>query len=235
MWDDFSYYTDANNNWTKAVGSGGGVAMTAGAGGLLQLTTGGTQNIFASIATTNAVFKFLAGRNWYVEALINYTEVATNQAAVAFGLSSVISTSLLTNSTGVPVNSFSGALLYKQTGDTYLRAITSNGTTQTLTASAQSTQPATAANYQLWRMEGRDVDGSNMEVTFFLNESPIMDQTFHRPIKQTVAISGAATMNLVLMLKNVGGANSEVLNVDYIYGAQRRPGPLNQTATSGPY
>ena len=35
VWDDFSYYTDANNNWTKAVGSGGGVAITAGAGGLL--------------------------------------------------------------------------------------------------------------------------------------------------------------------------------------------------------
>ncbi len=161
--------------------------------------------------------------------------MATNQAAVAFGLSSVVSTSLLTTTTGVPVNSFSGALMYKQSGDTYVRAITSNSTTQTLNASAQSSQPATAANYQSWRLEGRDVDGSNMEVTFFLNDAPLLDQTFHRPIKQTVAIASAAAMNLVLMLKNVGGANSEVLNVDYIYGAQRRPGPLNQTATSGPY
>lgn len=221
--DDFLYYTDATTNWTKAVGSGGGAAITAGGtGGILALTTGGTQNIFGSIASTVALFKFLPYRPMYFEVDLQYAEAATNQCAIAVGFSSVITTSLLTNTTGVPNSSMSAALIYKQTGDTNWRAITSNSTTQTLNQSVQTTQPSPTTLYQTLRIECRDVDGTNTEVTFFCNDAPLLDTNTHRPIKQIVSQTSAAAMYAVLMVKNVGGANSETLNIDYVYCNQGR-------------
>jgi hypothetical protein len=229
VFDDFVSYIDAQL-WTKTVGAGAAAAILANTpGGILSLTTGGTQNITANIALTNATFKLAKGRNWYAEALLQYTEAATNQAALCFGLSSVTDATLLTSTTGVPVSSFSGNLIYKQTGDTLWRTVASNGSTQTLTTASQSSQPASTTDYQALRIEGRDVDGSNYEVTYFLNDQPLLDNNAgqHRPIKHTVAIASISASKLVVMLKNVGGANSETLLVDYVAGFQRRPSPTN--------
>jgi hypothetical protein len=162
---------------------------------------------------------------------LQYTEASTNQAAIAVGLASVTSTSLITSTTGVPDTSMSAALIYKQTGDTYWRCITSNGSTQALNQSVQSSQQTPTTNYVTLRIEGRDVDGSNTEVTFFLNDEPLIDNSTHRPIKQIVAEASAAAMYAVLALKNVGGANSETLLVDYVYANQRRFGYEGPTAT----
>lgn len=222
LWDDFLAYVDTQV-WTKTVASVGTVGMQANtAGGILQLATPATQNASANISTTNAVFKLAAGRPFYFEALINYVEAATNQAGIAVGLSSVTSATLLTDSTGVPNSNFSGMLIYKQTGDTTWRCVSSNGTTQSLNTSLSSSQPTTTTDQQLLAIAGRDVDGSNFEITFFLNGQPLLDATSHRPIKHTVAIASIAAMKPVVVCKAEGGANAETLNLDYVFAVQRR-------------
>ncbi len=214
--------------WTKTIGSGAAVAILANtAGGVLQLTTGATQNICANIAFTNANFKLAVGRNFYGECLLQYAEVSTNVAGVAFGFSSVVTSVLLQDTTGTPATSFSGALIYKQSGDTVWRAISSNVTTQTLTTGVQSSQPSPTTQYQNLAIEGRDVDGTNYEITFFVNDQPLLDSVSHRPVKHTVAIASISAMKPVVLLKNPGGASSEILNVDYVFVGQRRKSPTN--------
>lgn len=222
LFDDFASYTDANV-WTKSAGAGASVAITANtAGGVVNLTTGGTQNIQALIASTNACFKLLAGRAFYAEAYLQYAETSTNNAGMAFGFSSVVTSVMLQDTTGVPATSFTGALIYKQAGDTTWRCIGSNGTTQTLNTSLSTSQPSPTTTYQQPRIEGRDVDGSNFEITYFLGPDPLLDATSHRAIKHTIAIASASAMKLVAFAKNPGGASSEVLSVDYLYAVQRR-------------
>lgn len=221
--DDFGYYTDGNNAWTKG-GTGNTVGIVANtAGGILSIATDTTANHEAYVASTNAVFKFVAGRNWYCDFLAQYSEANTNLAAIALGLSSV-TTGILASTTGVPNTNFSGALLYKPTGVTTWSAVTSNGTTQTLSTSNVTSQPSSSA-YQCLRIEGRDVDGTNMEVTFFVNEQPLLDATFHRPIKQTLSMTSIGACKLLMYVKGTNGTNAETLLVDYVYGGQRRPIP----------
>ncbi len=225
--DDFISYTDTQV-WTKTIGAGAAVAIVANtAGGVLQLTTGGTQNIASNIAFTNANFKLAVGRNFYGECLLQYAEVSTNQAAVAFGFSSVVTSVMLQDTTGTPATSFSGALIYKQAGDTVWRAIASNVTTQTLTTGTQSSQPSPTTQYQNLAIEGRDVDGTNYEITYFINDQPLLDSSAHRPVVHTVAIASISAMKPVIFLKNPGGASSEILNVDYVFVGQRRKSPTN--------
>lgn len=221
VWDDFGYYTDANNFWTKG-GTGNTVGIVAStAGGILSIATDTTTNHEAYVASTNADFQLLAGRNWFVEFFAQYTEANTNLAAVAVGLSSV-TTGILANTTGAPNSSFTGALIYKAAGVTTWSSVVSNGSTQTITAGEQSSQP-TGAVYQSLRIEGRDVDGSNFEVTFFVNEEPLLDNTaYHRPIKSRVAIASASAMKLLMYVKGTNGTNAETLLIDYALGLQRR-------------
>ncbi len=220
VFDDFGNYTDGEL-WTK-----GGTTETVGvvastAGGILSIATDVTANHTGFVASTNANFQLLAGRNWYCEFFAQYTEANTNAAGIAVGLSSV-TTALLVATTAIPASSFTGALIYKPAAQTTWNAVSSNGTTQTITAGQQSSQPSSSA-YQALRIEGRDVDGSNYEVTFFVNNEPLLDTTaFHRPIKQTVAISGAAAMKLVMFVIGTAGTNAETLLVDYAVGLQRR-------------
>lgn len=223
--DEFASYTDTQL-WTKSVTGGGTVAFAAGSngGGAIAITTGATLNDGGRLTLTNACIKLGKGQPFYAESILQYTETSTNNAMIAFGLSSVVTSSLLTDSTGVPLNNFTGMLIYKQVGDTYWRCVSSNGTTQTLTQSALSSQPATTTDFQLLRIEGRDVDGSNFEITYFLNDNPLTDYTYHRPIKHTVAIASASAMKLIAMAK-AGTTASEVLTVDQVIFLQRRATP----------
>ncbi len=223
IWDDFSEYIDAQR-WTKSIGAGASAAITANtANGVLNLTTGATQNIQALIAGTNANFKLLKGQPIYGECQLQYAETSTNNAGVAFGFSSVVTSVMLQDTTGIPATNFTGLLIYKQAGDTVWRTISSNGTTQTLSTAAQSSQPTPTTLYQQLQIEARDVDGTNFEVTYFLNDAPLMYTAApHRPIKDTIAIASASAMKLVVFAKNPGGASSEVISVDYVFGVQRR-------------
>lgn len=223
--DDFFSYTDTQL-WTKSLTGTAAVAMAAGVGGILQFTTGATANSPAVVALTNATFKMQAGGAIYAEFLAQYTEANTNNAYIAFGISSVVSSSLLTSATGVPVNSFSGALLYKPVGTTQWSCISSNGTTQNITAGSPTTTGATGGSggngYRRYRIEWHDVDGSNTEVTYFIDNQPVLDTTaFHRPIKQTITEASAAAMKPVIYFANAS-TTGETLNLDYAAAMQRR-------------
>lgn len=222
LFDDFLWYISPHMWTSLAADAGSSVAIGSAVGGTVVLTTGATDNNEAMVASTNAVFKFSAGQPFYAETRLQYSEANTDDANVAFGLSSAAAADFLVDNGAGPATSHSGAVIFKT--DTYgpgnlWRAHTSKSTTQTTTDSSST---AGGSAYVTLGIEGRDVDGSNFEVTFFINGQALTDNTsFHRPIKHTVALSSAAAMKLFVYVK-AGGANSEVINVDYLAAYQLR-------------
>lgn len=217
--DDFFEYTDTER-WTKlAADAGSSVAIAASTdAGILQLITGAVDNNEAEVYATNAVWKGAAGKSWYAEALIQFSEANTNAANVAFGFCSANGANVLLDNGGGVAATYSGALIYKLDGGTVWRCNSSNGTTQTDTISGKT---AGGSSYQKLGIEARDVDGSNYEVTFFVDDLPLYDSTFRRPIKQSVALSGLLAMRLLAYVK-AGSGSSETLNVDYLAALKAR-------------
>lgn len=211
FFDDFLWYISPHL-WTTTGDTNNTATITANAvGGVLALTTVNTDNDQVMVATTNATFKFQAGANIVYEARVQYAEANTDDANVAIGFSSDFTTDLLLDNGGGPDTNHSGALIYKVDGGTAWLCQTSKGTTQ---SSTTSTTTAGGADYHTFRIEARDVDGSNVEVTFFYDDQPLRDSN-NKAIKHTVAFSSALAMKPGVLVK-AGGANVETVSIDYI-------------------
>jgi hypothetical protein len=220
FFDDFTWYVTAHNFTTVATDSGT-VSVGDAANGIVALVASdGTvaDNDESYIKSTNELFKFAAGRVIFGEAKIQFTEANTDDANVFFGFADAIGANTLVDDGAGMKTSFSGAAIYKVDGGTVWKCVSSNGSSQTITT---STATAGGASYQTLSIEMADVDGTSMEVTFFVDGRPLLDSTYRKPIKHTVAITSGTEMQVGAGVKN-GFTNLETLNVDYIFAAQSR-------------
>lgn len=230
FFDDFYWYISPHLFTSLAADAGASVAVGASAaGGTVVLTTGGTDNNEAALATTNKPFLFAAEKPLIFEAAIQYAEANADDANVCVGLSSVMNTAnmLLDDGAG-PAASFSGAILYKVDGETAWRFRTSVGASPTTTLTQHT--PGGSA-YQTLRIEIRQgsYGATGLEAVPFLGNGlpgavtswTQMLDTSGRPIKHAVTYTSAAAMQAGAYVK-AGGANSEVLTLDYLGAAQLR-------------
>ena len=226
LWDfDTPYY--ANDFFNFATGTDGVTSLVVDAGssaaagdaraGVLVLTTGATNNNEVAVKTTNENYLFLADTDTYGAAYIQYTEAATDDANVFVGFISALAADTLADDGAGPRASGSIACIYKVDGGTVWRCITRNGSAST---DSVSTTTAGGAAYQKLEIECHEMDGSNMSVTFRVDGKLLKDSS-GLVIKHLVAIASATEMNFGVYAK-AGGANSEVVNVDWIYCHQRR-------------
>jgi len=228
IFDHFNNYT-SGQLWTSG-GASGTVANNDGDGGILTLTTGAVQSQSAWVATTRNNWTFVAGKPMLFQTAINYTEAATNQAAIFVGWA-VTMNGILTNVTGVPNANTSACGIYKRPGETLWRAFSSVGTTQNDTQSKTSTL-APGITQELGIMVMINAN-SQLEATFFtggmgpptttgggpLGQKPMLNNVTGmsglQPIKHYVSITGAAAMQLGVYVL-AGSGSSEVVSVDYI-------------------
>lgn len=216
--DDFHWFLSPHL-WTTLTADGGTLAIDAdGVGGVVQLVTGATDNDELCLATTNELFLFAADRTIYAEVRIQYTEASTDDANVMFGFMDAMGANALQDNGAGPAASFDGAIIYKVDGGTVWRCRTSNGTTNTDTISITT---AGGASYVRLGMQAADLDGTNLEVTYFLDGNPLLDNTFRRPIKHTALLASMTEMDFGVYAK-AGGSNAETINVDYVAAIQRR-------------
>lgn len=221
VWDDFHWYVTAHGFTTVATDSGT-VSVGDAANGILALVPSDgtvTNNDEAYVKSTAEVFKFATGRAMGCEALVQFTEGNTDDVNVFFGFADAIAANTLVDDGAGMKASFSGACIYKVDGGTVWKCVTSNGTTQTVST---STKTAGGSAYQRLRIECREVDGTNMEVTFFVDDQPLLDSQFRRPIKHNVAIASATEMQVGAGIKNGADTTAEQLNIDYIGAWQLR-------------
>jgi hypothetical protein len=218
--DDF-IYDQLDNLWVDTITDSGTVSIGDAVGGIVALVpSDGTvaDNDEAYLATPNEVFKLAAGKPIYAEALVQFTEAATNAANVAFGLADAPGANLLVDNGGGLRASGSVVAIYKIDGGTVWRCVTRNNGVVT---DSVSTKTAGGSSYQTLSIEVVDRDPSNCTVVFKVDKQYLLDSTTGLVIRHTIALASATEMAGFLAVKN-GGANLETLNCDYISFAQTR-------------
>lgn len=224
IWDDFQWYISPHL-WTSLAADGGtSLAIATGAGGILALTTGATDNNETAVKTTNSPFLMAANAPLIYEARIQWTEANTDDANVAVGLCDSAGANLLVDDGAGPKTSYSGAMLYKVDGSNVWKFNSSKSTTQTTSTSAIA---AGGSAYQVARIEFRPYSTTALWAVPFIDAGDglgmqqLVDATTGIKIKHSVTFASAAAMQPFAYNK-AGAANSEVLNVDYIGCAQLR-------------
>lgn len=212
FFDDFEWFVTAHRWTSLASDSGASVAHSDAPGGKVVITTGGTDNNEATVYTTTEPFLMAAAKSFLAEARLQYSEANTDDANVCFGFANAIGANLLVDDGAGPKSSFSGALIYKLDGGTVWRCRCSVGTGY-IDSISNTTAGGSAA--QVLRIEITAVDSTVAEVTYFVDGVQLRDSTSLQPIKHRLTYTSATDMNLGVYAK-AGGANSEVVTVDYI-------------------
>lgn len=208
--DDFHWFTTAHL-WTSVLTDSGTAAVSDGVGGLLALTCSDgsvADNDEAYAKGTTEVFKFALNKPIYLKAIIKLTEANTDDANWIIGLKDAVAANSILDDGGGPAASYSGMVFFKVDGTMKIFSEVSIGGTQVTLASASAPTFTSASTYVLeaFFMSTSSTAGI---VYFFVNGSLIHSAAF--------TYTGATEMQACLGVKN-GGANNEVLYVDY-FGA----------------
>lgn len=215
VFDDFYAYT-SGNLWTTAAGSSG-TAAADDTGGVDQvlLTTAATLNDYEGVITTKKNFLFANGIAYYSEAYVNYTSQSSNNVSFASGFASA--GTIFASSTADPSGSYSGALIYRLSGDTNWRVQSSNGSTKTTSTAANM---SCADGYHVLRIDVVARDAANCKVLYSVDNHVLTDIN-NIIIQHTVAYSALVKMGLFDAVV-AAGSNVQTAAVDYHGGGKYR-------------
>lgn len=219
FFDDLEGYVTGDRFTALAADSGASVARLDGAGGLVNLTTGGTDNNEAYLRTSQEIFLMAFDKPILIEARIRYTEANTDDANVAFGLMDAVGAdSILDNGAGLKA-SYSGAAFFKVDGGVRWQvqsSLATNKVNTDLTAQNSLTKTVQTPGGGVWqtlRIEILPVSSVEAEVSFFIDGVIVA--------KHALTYTSATEMHAFVGVK-AGGANSEVVTVDYLTAYQLR-------------
>lgn len=219
LFDDFNYYADTDL-WTKLAADTNATVAHEGPGrSRLKLFTGDAiKNNECAVATTNELFKFVAGKSIVGEGLINYAESNTDDACVAFGFADAIGANWITDA-GAAVTATDAVMLYKTDGSEVWKFHTEiNGTATDST----STADCTTTSDQLLRIECTPISSTVYECRPFVDGVQLKDSN-GVAIMHRVTLGTATDMDFGVYIKSGSGTSGqETLYVDYLYAAQVR-------------
>lgn len=224
--DDFMAPVVSADLWTPLTADSSSAATlclvltgTGAKGGILSITQDATDNDEIYWATTNKLFKFVAEKPIVFETRIQWAELATSANNIMVGLISTAGANTLIDDGGGPVASASMAVIYKVDGGTVWRCRSQIGAAvgQTDTISG-STAGGTA--YQTLRIECIPYSSTKVRIDYFLDGVQLLDVN-GKPISHDLTYTNAVEM-LAFVGSKTGGANAEVLLVDYVAGYQQR-------------
>lgn len=230
--DDFDHLEPLRFTAT-VTGSGAATIDADDPGGVVNITTGATQNSDVYFAETNAGYTLANGKPCDYEARFKHTEGNTDDGAVAFGCTSQAAalTDLWVDTTGVfHTNSFSGALLVKPVNATRWWFISSIGTTQVAT---ELDLTHTSGSFMNFGVSVQPLSATEVEFIPFCDRTgvgalvPIMEYNANRGARtvqckhrrtwsSTIAIRG------LFAVKNPLGAVAEPCVLDYFSRWQKR-------------
>jgi len=222
IWDDFQWYVTAHLWADTLTGAGSPTnAVGNGAGGILVQTTGTTAQDSNIVSTKNKIFAFANNKPAYFECNYQYAEANTNTAGLAFGFCSAPAATVpLPDSVAnvAVAASWSGALIYKRSGELFWRCVCSNGTTLIETLTNVATGGAAAATFGI---EFKPYSSTNAHVIYTFNGA-IMRDSNGVPIKHEFVYTGSAALTAMVEIKYVSGGVTEVGSLDYVYAGQLR-------------
>lgn len=218
FFDDLEWFVTAHRFTSLVADAGTSIAVGDTANGEAVLTTAATDNNEVLIRTTNEVLKFLNNKPIVVEARLKYTEANTDDANVCFGMADAMGANLMVDDGAGPKTTMSGLLIFKVDGGTAWKVISSLAADQTIST---STAVPGGGTYQTLRIEWTPLTSTSGEAKFYIDGQQLIDATTLKPIKHTFTYTSATEMHMGVYAK-AGGANSEVVTVDYVACEQLR-------------
>lgn len=220
--DDFLWLISPHL-WTTTLTDSGTATVADGACGIVpMLPSDGTvaDNDEAYLATTNAFFPFASNKPIYAEALLQFTEAATNAANVAFGLASAVAANLILDDGAGMRTTGTIFAIYKVDGSLNWNCVSRIGTT--VFTNVSSTVAGKSA-YQTLSVELLEELGTAGVITFKVDGDYLRDATTLQIIRHVMPYAGATAMQLFAGVKN-GSAVQQPLNVDYMAWTINRDG-----------
>ena len=218
VFDDFDVLV-STDVWTTTV-SNVTIAGQDLEGGQVLFTGTTNANDYGYLATTKKTFKIVANNPIGIECLIQWTQANTNQMAMMFGVSSAVGAGMIANTTGEPIGTFDGAVIYTIPGSTFYKTKSSVGTTSPGASISSTVAGQTAWQRLLIVIE--PVSSTIAEVTYWVNGVQLYVANQITPIKDQLTYTSAGVMQFFLGMKQISTANAEALLVDYMTASQLR-------------
>ena len=223
IYDHFTWLVTAHEWTTLVADAGSSVAVGDAAGGVVVVTSGGTDNNEAMIRSTNELFLPVAGKPLDCESWVQYAEAATNAANIFVGFASAAGANLLVDDGGGPRTSGSIIGIYKKDGETEWRLYTRNGSTYNDTLSSRT---AGGSAYQKIEIFIEEYSLTECIVTCkidgnYLKYPASAGVAAGLPIEHRVAYSGLTEMNFVPLYVKAGTGASQVASCDLACGTQQ--------------
>jgi hypothetical protein len=228
--EDFERTTQTTFN-TLAADAGASVAIsTTLENGCAVLTTGGTDNNEANIYS-NKIGSLTSGKPHLLVVRLQYTEANTDDANILVMISDAAGTAnMLIDDGGGPIASFSGACFYKIDGGTRWQFRSQSGVANSqVTTDLEKT--VGGSSYQTLAIMINPISTSEFIATPWIDTlgGNNLIQPFKNgyvagrdtAVQNRVAWSGSVGLRAIIGVK-AGGANSEVLNVDYAIFRKKR-------------
>jgi len=221
FFDDFIEEVDSTNVYTVTATDSGTAAVGNGVGGIMVVTAsdgsvGDNDEVY--VGFKNLVFTPAANKTFVARARLQYSEANTDDANVAFGFINSVSANAIVDDGAGLLASGTHFAIYKVDGGTVWKCESRN---QTAVYTNTSTLTAGGSAYVTMEIVISEITTSNMTVSFKVNDSYLVDATTGFPIVHKVTYTSADAVTPFVGVKN-GGANVEVVNVDYLYAAATR-------------
>lgn len=219
--DDFTEDPDTNK-WTATTGTNDGGSATVGdaVGGVLAIKTNAFDNFEEYVESANETFLFAANKPIRFACRCKFSEANTDDANVIVGLKDAVAADTLQDNGAGPASSYSGAVFFKEDGQTLWSVEASIAGTQVtaqLTAANSLTglaYTAASSDYKWLTIEFCPISATSAEIVFGIDGVDV-----YKIVGDY--ITSATEMQICLGAK-AGGANSETLNVDYVSCIQKR-------------
>jgi len=212
--DDFNYYVTADQ-FTTVASNSGTVSVGDAANGILAIVPSDetvVDNDESYVKSTKEVFLFANNKPLVFEALVQFTEGATDDANVAVGMCNApAADTILDNGAGVKQTG-SWISFHKVDGGT--KWIASCGANSTSAGTITSTVTAGGSSYQKLRAEFKPYSSTQANCAFFIDDVHIGSLQ--------LTYTSATEMAIYAGIKNGADTTVETLNVDYLHGSQLR-------------
>jgi hypothetical protein len=214
VFDHFNEFV-TGDVWTSAV-AGTGTVLHEGPGRSRMALFSTADNDAAVLPTTHELFKFVSGKAIMAEAVVQYTEVNTDDSSVGFGFADAMAATTLADDTGA-VAATDALLIFKVKNSTIWQFHTEINGVATTTA---STTTAGGSAAQTLRIEVTPRNSTELECRPFVDGVQLKDSSGNK-IMHVVTLGTATDMDFGLVVKG-HHANDLTVYTDYVFAAQAR-------------
>lgn len=228
FFDDFEWFVSVHR-WTKIVtdvAGGVGIACADGAAGLLTVSPeDATDEDEVYLKSSNELFLWANDKPAVFECRLKFAEANTNKLNIFFGVKDAIAADSLVDAGAGMAASYSGAVFFKQDGQTLWSvesALAATKTTTQLTAANsldKAAKTAGSTSYQTLRIEFLPLNSTTADLDFYHKASDTSPSIL--VAKHNYTYTSATEMHVGLGVKN-GSTTAETATVDYIAAFQLR-------------